>query len=248
MEPLYSNGLNCATNCKAGFENVASSNFVLWEGYSTVPSNPSTLYCYSGCTNLADSSYWIGLQSRSSFGSGLVYLVQAGIIYGHSSTYDSHHPVMFEEFWESSGSCSGTTFKCGSTKAVSPSDSMYFQVDYVGGSSNYWVLYSGDNTKGTYDTYYVSATSGGLPYTSLGYAESAVEGSGTTAASYFPSGTYSLTKMVGSNGNYIYQLGAATGWYVSPGSSPTVTYTYSSSSCTVGGTQTTCGASSFQWS
>jgi len=232
--------LDCSTKCFAGTQNTPTSNFINWWAFANAPSqNPSNLYY--GSTSV---SYWIGLQNCVGSCSVTKYLVQAGIYYGATSTYDSHHPVMFEEFAESSGSCSSW---CGNYAAITPGDSMYFVVSYVS-ASNYWILYSQDCTPNpcTYSVYYVTVGSGSgeIPSSSLQNGLALTEGSGgTTSSNYFPPGTFTFTTMLGQDSNYNYQLGTA--YYLwTPGSAPTATVGYSTSSCTLGGTQTTCASTS----
>jgi len=99
--------------CQVGTLDTPSNNFAGFAGYTTVPSNlPTVTYSSS-----ASVSYWIGLQSCVSSCSSSVYLLQAGMLYGGSSGYNSQQPVMFEEFYGTSSGCSSF---CGSTATVSP--------------------------------------------------------------------------------------------------------------------------------
>lgn len=228
--------LNCSSNCKSGEDTTPPNNDVHWEAYSTVPSNPSTTY-YNGGSPSATVSYWIGLQSCISGCTGTVYLLQAGLYYGVNSTTDSKHPVFFEELATSSGTCS-TTF-CGQAKvAVSPTDNIFFSVNYDTGYQ-YWTLYSEDTTTNKFDLYYVYYGTGSnqIPLTSIANALSLNEGQGSTSSSYFPSGV-DFSNEIGLDASWNYQVGTSVDVHSTSGTSPTATLTWNTYTCY---TSHTCG-------
>ena len=225
--------LNCSTACQAGTRLTPSVNDTDWDGFATVPSNPSTTYCQTGCTNISTASDWIGLESCPFKTCAQTELFQAGIYYGYNSTYTSQHPIMFEEYATYTGSCH-TTF-CGDvTKAVGVGDSVYFNVNYDAAAS-YWDLYSQDTTSNIYQTYYVYVPSE-TSLTSIQHAITAEEGQQATSASYYPS-TFTFTQQAGQTSSGTYQLGTQHWWLTSNGTiSPTATISYSTSSCGYAGT------------
>lgn len=235
-----SNNIDCSSACQSSVYNTASSNFAQWQAAGTVPStNPSNTYY-----NPTVAFYWIGLENNLPGGcSGTCYLLQSGLEYGASSTYDSHHPVMFVEFFETSGPCSSF---CGYVSPVSPGDSMTYQISFVGANFNYWTVYAGDNTKGTYvsDKITYGTASGEIPYNSLQYALQAVEGHGTTSSSYFPS-AQTFSAVIGGTPSGTYQLGTASQSAGPSGTKPTVSYNYYTYSCTIAGSSQTCGDNTF---
>lgn len=239
---LYPDCSGTGTNgCQVGTEDTASHNFAGFAGYTTVPSNTPNIVYYSTTTNIQTVAYWIGLQNSQD-------LLQAGIMYGANSNYDSQHPVMFVEYYESSGSCSSSF--CGNTAPVSPGDSMYFEIKYYS-SYGYWIVYSQDDstnpwTSANYTVYYCNNCGGSyISYTSLPSALAVTEGQGATSSGYWPSGTLTFTDMVGYDANGNYQIGTSNWWYASPiGSAVTASLGESQYSCSWVGTQTTCQSTS----
>lgn len=236
--------LGCSGQCFAGTYNSASNNFAGLAGYFTVPSNNPTV-TYS---NPTAAWYWIGLQSCSPSSScSQIYLVQSGICYACNATAgDSQYPQMFVEYNQKSGYCH--TF-CGKTWPVNPGDSLFLKEAYYAQTLS-WLMYAQDDSNSpiNYITYYQgycsSCGSGYIPYNSLPYALAMTEGYQTSSSNYWPSGTQTLTDMVGYDPSGNYQIGTSNPIGNPYGTAVTATVGSSQYGCNWVGPQTTCQSTS----
>jgi len=246
VAPLVSTNeyLDCTTDCQSGtllYPTGGQTDYTDLSADSTVPSNPSNTY-YAPTT----VSYWIGLQSCTS--SCSPYLLQAGIMWGYSSTYNSKNPILFVEYAENTaGTTCYHTFCGNQLPGISVGNSVYFSIEYSS-STSYWTLYAQDSSISPCCTNYIVYYNSGnvnIPYTSMPYALTVNEGqSGTTSASYFP-GITTFTDEVGEGTSGSYQLGYQTYWQAGgTGTSPTSTIGYSTYSCYAG----TCASTSIAMS
>jgi hypothetical protein len=160
------------------------------------------------------------------------YLVQGGNAYGVDGSSNSQNPSVFVEYVSSSGTCS-TSF-CGNYISSATGDDDNWEMNYLSASSQ-WLLYGQDYTKSTYTTYYIPVGgSGNMPYSSLHYGLTAVEGGAANSASDWP-GTVTFTSVVGEDTSRNYQLGTQGTNFAGPsGSSLTASISYSTSSCYAG--------------
>jgi len=233
---------NCTTDCQAGGWTDYSSGYAEYSGLFSAPSNPTVSPPYSVSTTFSD---WIGIQNAVS-GSNPIYLLQAGEVWGESSSYPSNSPTLFEEFYESSnsgGGCTTWNSNCATlgTFSVSPSDSLEFAVTF-NSITSMWSLYSQDPNanggSGGYSLMYVTWGAGTyeIPYDYGDYGLTISEGQGTTAANQIP-GSVSMYDVVGEDSSGSYQLGAHT-YQANPNTgSQTITYSWSTGACYAG----TCG-------
>jgi hypothetical protein len=176
-----------------------STNYALWNAFSTIPPNPSSTYSYPSSV----AYYWIGLSDSSG---GVTFLMQAGWVYGSDGSSDSHHPYLFSEFYESSGTCNKF---CGGWNATAPGDSVYFEVRYLA-STTRWLMYAQDSTANTFSIYYRAegAGAGQIPLTSAANAYVDMEGRSVDSSSDWPSATVTFTSLDGQTASGTAQLGA----------------------------------------
>lgn len=217
--------ITCTGVCLAGTDNSGSTYYTLWDAFAYVPTLPSSTY--------SSSPYvleWMGLATCVPSCSG--YLVQGGNAYGVDGSSNSQNPSVFVEYVSSSGTCS-TSF-CGNYISSATGDDDNWEMNYLSASSQ-WLLYGQDYTKSTYTTYYIPVGgSGNMPYSSLHYGLTAVEGGAANSASDWP-GTVTFTSVVGEDTSRNYQLGTQGTNFAGPsGSSLTASISYSTSSCYAG--------------
>ena len=241
--------LNCSTNCKSGVVSSATSPaFVSWQSTVTAPSNPSKSYSYP-----TSVSYWVGLQNCLdpivSCNGNNAYLIQAGFWWGANPGGGSSSPLLFEEFISPSGTCH-TTF-CGThALAMVAGHTLFLSVNYFY-YGQYWTAFAEDTTTGQYADYFVYYGTGTyqIPYKSLPVALSSNEGHGATTSSYYPPGTFTFGQEYGDGYNAVCcQIGSQTPFGLPLGTAPTSTVTYTTYSCNIGGTQTTCQTTSVKMS